>query len=140
MAPHVLGHAQAVLEVAQQLVEGDQAPDGIEPGLLVQALHEALEALAPVGLVAEIGETGIRPRRIEQRAFRQPHRGYGSRPGDSGRSRVHRAPHRSRERMSALVGTAEAAVTSTFSSCFGWLQDTPRVRRTPSAMPFMPCR
>ena len=39
---------------AQQFIEGDQAPDGVEARLVVQALHETLKALAPIGLVAEV--------------------------------------------------------------------------------------
>jgi hypothetical protein len=48
------------------------------------------------------------------------------------------AYRRSRDSMSALVGTAVPAVTRTFSTFDTWFTDVPRTWRTPSAMPFMP--
>ena len=38
------------------------------------------------------------------------------------------------------VGTPVPAVTRTFSTEGTWLTEVPRTCRTPSAMPFMPCR
>ena len=43
-------------------------------------------------------------------------------------------------RMSPLVGTPVPAVTSTWLTSGTWLTEVPRTWRTPSAMPFIPCR
>src|SRR5580704_19532663 len=53
-------------------------------------------------------------------------------PGDVGQL--------STPRMSPLVGTPVPAVTSTWLTSGTWLTDVPRTWRTPSAMPFIPCR
>lgn len=43
-------------------------------------------------------------------------------------------------RTKPLVGTPVPAVTITLATSAGWFTDVPRTNRTPSAMPFIPCR
>src|SRR4051812_9727214 len=52
----------------------------------------------------------------------------------------HQRLHLSTPNISADVGTPVPPVTSTCSTSATWLTDVPRTWRTPSAMPFMPCR
>ena len=56
------------------------------------------------------------------------------------RPRPQRRVERSTPRTNPLVGTPVPAVTTTCSTSGTWLTEVPRTRRTPSAMPFMPCR
>ena len=54
--------------------------------------------------------------------------------------RRRQSAQRSTPRTRPLVGTPVPAVTTTCSRPGTWLTEVPRTSRTPSAMPFMPCR
>jgi hypothetical protein len=103
-----------------------------EPAIALAAGDGGAEGLDDHGFGHDDSPGRVGVRRGEQQppvGAPRPRRAAGAR----GRA------HAALPRIMALVGTPTPAVTSTWSLRRGWLQDVPRISRTPSFTPFMPC-
>src|SRR3954454_8493435 len=151
----VAQHAGVVDEHIDVAVLRDRAADQRGREVPVTDVAGHADGLAPgrrdlfrngVRGVADVVDDDLRARRRQRHGLDATETDSGT--GDDSHAALelragelrHQRLHLSTPNISADVGTPVPPVTSTCSTSVTWLTDVPRTWRTPSAIPFMPCR